>query len=106
VSTTLAEEYERQRAWRPWGRIFEALPPFAGRTVLDLGCGPGDLAAELVARGARVIGFDANEELVRAARARGLAGARFELADMRALPRWTSRRTACGAASPARTSPT
>ena len=48
MSTSLAEEYARQRAWRPWAGIFEALPPLAGRTVLDLGCGPGDVAAELV----------------------------------------------------------
>ena len=35
---SLAEEYRRQAAWRDWPRIFEALPPLRGLTVLDLGC--------------------------------------------------------------------
>lgn len=45
----------------------------------------GDQAAELVARGARVIGFDTNDELLQSARARGLAGAEFRKADLRLL---------------------
>jgi SAM-dependent methyltransferase len=45
----------------------------------------GDQAAELAARGARVLGFDANEELLLAARATGLAQAEFRQADLRAL---------------------
>jgi Methylase involved in ubiquinone/menaquinone biosynthesis len=52
-------------------------------TVLDLGCGVGDQAAELVARGARVIGYDADEELVRAARARALPSAEFRIGNLR-----------------------
>jgi SAM-dependent methyltransferase len=63
--------------------VFEALPPLQGKTVLDLGCGVGDLAAEMVGRGARVIGVDLNEELLAAARGRGLAGAEFRKADLR-----------------------
>ena len=82
----LVDEYRRQSAWRPWREILRALPACEGRTILDLGCGPGDQAAELVARGARVIGFDANQELLEAARARGLAGAEFHRADLRTLP--------------------
>jgi SAM-dependent methyltransferase len=83
---SLAEEYRRQLAWRSWPQVLSALPPLAGSTVLDLGCGPGDLSAELVARGARVHGIDGNEELLRAARARGLSGAEFRCAELRALP--------------------
>ncbi len=83
---SLAREYRQQFAWRAWPEILAALPPVRGRTVLDLGCGVGDLAAELVARGARVIGVDANEELLREARARSLANAEFHRADLRALP--------------------
>lgn len=83
---TLADEYRRQRAWRDWSRVLEALPPLAGRTVLDLGCAIGDQAAELVRRGARVIGVDGNAELLAEARARGLAGAEFRSGDLRALP--------------------
>ena len=79
----LVSEYRRQRAWRAWPTVLAALPPLEGRTVLDLGCGVGDLAAELVQRGARVIGFDANEELLAHARGRGLRGAEFHCVDLR-----------------------
>lgn len=79
----LADVYRRQFQWRDWPTIFDALPPLAGQTVLDLGCGPGDLAAEVVARGAHVIGFDLNEELLREARSRRLANAEFRQADLR-----------------------
>ncbi len=80
---SLATEYRRQYAWRDWGTAFSALPPVAGRTVLDLGCAIGDLAAELAARGARVIGLDANDELLAAARERGIPNAEFRHADLR-----------------------
>jgi len=83
---SLAREYHDQLAWRDWSTAFAALPPLAGELVLDLGCAVGDQAAELAARGARVIGFDANEELLDAARARCLSGAEFHGADLRALP--------------------
>jgi SAM-dependent methyltransferase len=80
---SLIAEYQRQRAWRAWPIVLDALPPLHGRIVLDLGCGVGDLAAELVQRGARVVGFDANEELLTHARERALRGAEFHAADLR-----------------------
>jgi SAM-dependent methyltransferase len=81
----LVEEYRRQKAWRAWPRILDQLPLLEGETVLDLGCGVGDVAAELVARGARVIGLDLNDELLESARARGLRGADFRSCDVRDL---------------------
>jgi len=81
----LAEEYHRQRAWRSWPRVLDALPLKEGETVLDLGCGVGDLAAELVARGARVIGLDLQDELLADARSRKLRGADFRSCDIRDL---------------------
>jgi ubiquinone/menaquinone biosynthesis C-methylase UbiE len=66
--------------------MLAALPRIEGQTVLDLGCGVGDLAAELSALGARVIGVDANEELLSDARARQIPNAEFVLADLRNLP--------------------
>ncbi len=83
---SLADEYRRQRAWREWPTVLDALPSLDGRTVLDLGCGAGDVTAELVARGARVIGVDGNGELLAAARAQGLPNADFLRADLRGLP--------------------
>jgi SAM-dependent methyltransferase len=82
---SLASEYRRQFGWRSWPLVFEALPPLSGRTILDLGCGVGDLAAELVSRGARVIGVDGNEDLLREAASRKLPNAEFRVGDLRAL---------------------
>jgi len=79
---SLAGVQRRQFQWRDWPTILGALPPLAGQTVLDLGCGVGDLAAELTARGAYVIGFDMNEELLREARSRGLVNAEFRRANL------------------------
>ncbi len=83
---SLSDDYKRQFAWRSWATILDALPSMAGQTVLDLGCAVGDQAAQLVARGASVIGFDANEELVLEARSKRLANAEFRRADLRTLP--------------------
>lgn len=83
---SLPGEYKRQFGWRAWPGVFDALPPVRGQIVLDLACGVGDQAAELAARGARVIGFDMNEELLREARSRRLANAEFWNADLRELP--------------------
>jgi SAM-dependent methyltransferase len=55
----------------------------AGARVLDLGSGAGALAAELVERGARVVGVDVSPEMVAAARARVAApGAAFLVGDV------------------------
>ena len=90
---SLADEYQRQLAWRSWPTILDELPLHPGQKILDLGCAAGDLAAELVARGAFVIGVDLNEELLQAARAKGLSNAEFLLGELRALAR-RSRRAA------------
>src|SRR5690242_3302244 len=65
---TLLEEYKKQFAWRDWGTVLSRCPIVPGQRVLDLGCGPGDISAELSARGARISGIDADEELLTAAR--------------------------------------
>ncbi len=83
---SLSNYYKRQFGWRDWPTIFDALPPVQGQTVLDLGCGVGDLAAEFVARGARVVGVDMNEELIREARSRQLSNAEFRIGDLRTFP--------------------
>ncbi|BBG01157.1 MULTISPECIES: class I SAM-dependent methyltransferase [Pseudonocardia] len=50
--------------------MIELAGPVAGLTVLDVGCGAGHHAAELGARGARMIGFDGSETLLGHARRR------------------------------------
>jgi len=62
---------------------FRQLVP-AGGLVLDVGCGPGQYARALEARGLRVVGLDLSQGMLRQAQANGtpqLVGA-----DMRCLP--------------------
>jgi SAM-dependent methyltransferase len=47
--------------------ILEAFAPVSGRSVLDIGCGPGALAKSLAAHGALVTGIDPNAAMVTAA---------------------------------------
>ena len=83
---SLSSQFKRLFGWRDWPSVLKRLPPLDGQTVVDLGCGVGDLAAQLVARGARVIGCDRNEEFLRESRSRQLANAEFRMVDMRSLP--------------------
>jgi SAM-dependent methyltransferase len=50
--------------------VLGLLGDVGGKRVLDAGCGPGLYAAELVARGASVVGFDQSIDMVRHARGR------------------------------------
>jgi len=79
----IIEDYSRQYHWRGWPAILAALPDVRGRLVLDLGCGVGDLAADLAARGAHVVGLDVNEEFVAFASGRNITNAEFRVADLR-----------------------
>ena len=52
--------------------LIDLLKPLPGQRILDLGCGDGALTEKLAATGATVVGVDASEAQVAAARARGL----------------------------------
>src|SRR5688572_4331922 len=52
--------------------VFQLLNPKAGERILDVGCGEGSLTTRIVAAGSTVVGVDASEEMVAAARARGI----------------------------------
>ncbi len=59
--------------------------------ILDLGCGPGLYAGELVARGVhRVVGVDASEAMLRLARERVRGPVEFRLQDLQAPMSWAS----------------
>jgi trans-aconitate methyltransferase len=77
-----ADRYQRQFGFISalGGDVLELLDPAAGETVLDLGCGTGELAAELQRRGARVLALDSDPAMVAAARRR-LGSDRVLLAD-------------------------
>jgi 2-polyprenyl-3-methyl-5-hydroxy-6-metoxy-1,4-benzoquinol methylase len=64
-------------------RALDAIP--AG-TVLDVGCGRGDLGALLVGRGWRVTGIDPSEHACRVARRRGIDARRGTLDDVELEP--------------------
>ena len=62
-----------------------------GARSLDLACGTGDIAFELAARGAPVVGLDVTPRLIALARAkpvprRAVAAPAFLVGDMMALP--------------------
>ncbi len=52
--------------------VLDLLRPLPGEKILDLGCGDGALTEVIQAAGAQVVGVDGSEDMVRAARARGL----------------------------------
>jgi 2-polyprenyl-3-methyl-5-hydroxy-6-metoxy-1,4-benzoquinol methylase len=64
-------------------RLLDALLP-RGARVLDAGCGPGRVGGELAARGHRVVGVDADAELIRAAQ-EDHPGPRWIVADLAVL---------------------
>jgi trans-aconitate methyltransferase len=77
-----ADRYQRQFGYvsAMAGDLVELLDPRPGETVLDLGCGTGELAAQIQARGARVLALDSDPAMVAAARRR-LGTDRVLLAD-------------------------
>jgi len=52
--------------------VLELLAPRPGERILDLGCGDGALTTRLTERGCIVVGVDSSEDMVAAARARGV----------------------------------
>lgn len=69
--------------------ILELIGDVRGKSLLDIGCGDGELAVALSQRGARVTGVDASAQAIEAARRRALrdgADVSFQVADARHLP--------------------
>ncbi len=69
-----AADYAANAAFVPalGAPVVVLLEPQPGERILDLGCGDGVLTEALVAAGAEVVGIDAGENMITAARARGL----------------------------------
>ena len=75
-------EYDRDFAFvSAYGaELLDWLNPQPGETVLDLGCGTGELAAKIAGTGATVIGIDSDPAMIEASRQR-LPGADIRVAD-------------------------
>ena len=86
------------RSWLRWARtpghdaywqyrdaFFDELLPAPGRQTLEVGCGEGRVARDLVRRGHRVVALDASPTLAASAAAADPAG-RYLVADAAALP--------------------
>jgi trans-aconitate methyltransferase len=65
--------------------VVELLAPRAGERVLDIGCGTGELTADIAGRGAIVTGLDFSDDMLKTARERHPA-ITFRVADAQALP--------------------
>ncbi|HLK21780.1 MAG TPA: methyltransferase domain-containing protein [Bryobacteraceae bacterium] len=66
--------------WQFGGDLLELLRPRQGERILDLGCGTGQLTAEIAARGADVVGLDSSPEMLGQAR-QNYPKLKFVLAD-------------------------
>jgi ubiquinone/menaquinone biosynthesis C-methylase UbiE len=53
-----------------WQLLFELVGPVVDKTLLDVGCGDGELALELARRGEIVTGLDADPAMIAAAQRR------------------------------------
>ena len=54
--------------WRLGAGVLELLNPQRGERILDLGCGTGQLTAEIARRGAHVVGVDNSQSMIEQAR--------------------------------------
>jgi len=64
--------------------VVELLAPKGGERILDVGCGTGQLTAEIAAVGAAVVGIDSSAEMIAEARKKYPA-MRFEVMDAREI---------------------
>lgn len=65
--------------------VLQWLAPKNGEQILDVGCGTGQLAAQIVESGATVLGVDASPEMIKSAKA-AYPKLKFEVIDATELP--------------------
>lgn len=68
------DDYAKNAAFVPalGAPVVALLDPRSGERILDVGCGDGVLTEKLIEAGAEVVGVDASDTMVAAARARGI----------------------------------
>ena len=95
------ESVLRSHKWRTVDNSAAYLAPrlTSGTSVLDLGCGPGTITADIGRRVApgRVLGIDASADVIEEARrdAGGGPNVEFSVGDLYALDTTTTRSTSC-----------
>ncbi len=57
-------KHRQQYNWRDWESYFEKLPITENDTILDIGCGTGEIALALSKRAKHVIGVDNNMDVI------------------------------------------
>ncbi len=77
-----AERYEGKHSyvWQFGAGLVDVLASREGERILDVGCGTGQLTAEIAARGAQVVGLDSSTNMLGQAR-QNYPGQKFVLAD-------------------------
>jgi len=77
-----AERYEGKHSyvWQFGAGLMDVLAPREGERILDVGCGTGQLTAEIASRGAQVVGLDSSTNMLGQAR-QNYPGQEFVLAD-------------------------
>ena len=77
-----AQQYQGKHSyvWQLGGPLVEMLAPRPGERILDLGCGTGQLTAEIARSGAQVVGLDNSPAMLDQAR-RNYPGLNFVSAD-------------------------
>jgi demethylmenaquinone methyltransferase / 2-methoxy-6-polyprenyl-1,4-benzoquinol methylase len=86
---TVALSYGQDRRWKR--RLVDLASPRTGSRALDLATGTGDIAFDVAARGARVVGLDITLRMIELARRKAIMrpprpAVRFLVGDMLALP--------------------
>ncbi|MBZ5623346.1 MAG: class I SAM-dependent methyltransferase [Acidobacteriia bacterium] len=71
--------------WEYGRDLLGLLAPLAGERILDVGCGTGQLTAEIARAGAEVLGIDHSVSMITQAR-RNFPDQRFEVQDVCAMP--------------------
>jgi SAM-dependent methyltransferase len=71
--------------WQYGQAVLKLLAPQAGESILDIGCGTGQLTADIAKTGAEVVGVDYSPDMIATAR-KNYPELRFEVAEASQLP--------------------